>query len=144
MLNFIMKRTAVAITLLAYMVALTISISAQTKHALVLEIATKNGETTTIKEAFLAYYLHGAEDKGIKVRQAGGETLMSWKRIKSIDVTDATNPQDIKAEITLAPDGKKVAVTLSPVMVQGKTDSGDYKVSMDQVRTITPVSGTKK
>src|ERR1035441_1835680 len=93
-----MKRVTVAISLLACMVAITAS--AQTKHTLILEITAKSGETSTTSEAFLTYYLQGPEEGGIKVRQTGGETLMSWKRITRIDVTDATNPQDIKADIT--------------------------------------------
>lgn len=107
------------------------------------EVTSTSGESITVREAILTYYLATPEEQGIKIRQGGGETVVSWKRIKRIDIPKPSDSQDIKAEIT-QPDDKKVSVTLVPAMLKGKTELGDYSVSVGDLLSIQPLPVTKK
>lgn len=101
------------------------------------EIIAKNGETLTVTDGFMMYWPSNPEYEGIQVQQAGGRTVVAWSKIKRIDVTNASDSQAIKAEITRL-DGTKVAVNLVPVSLNGKTDLGDYTASVGDLRSISP------
>ena len=130
----VMVCSVLAITLSARLVAQT--------SLTTVNLTAKNGETITVADVVMQYF-YQTETTGIRVNEGGGETVVSWTRIKHIDVTGASDGKGIPAEITQS-DGKAIKVMLTPTNLAGKTNLGDYRISIDQVRSITPVSANKK
>jgi hypothetical protein len=146
-----MKRYDMVIVVCSVLaVALCARLVAQTSRTTVA-VTAKNGETVTVADVVMQYF-YQTETSGIRVNEAGGETVVSWTRIKRIDVTAVSDSELQKrrvdgtgfpAEITLT-DGKTVKVLLTNTKLAGKTDLGDYSISVDQLRSITPVPASSK
>lgn len=81
------------------------------------------------------------EYNGIRVKEAGGETTVPWSKLKTVNITD-TGAHVMAVELIFS-DGntKPRTVPLVGGYLRGKTDLGEYKASLDDLKSIAPISG---
>ena len=88
------------------------------------------------------------EYNGIRVKEAGGETTVPWSKLKTVNITDTgeilpgTAVHVMAVELIFA-DGKTKPRTVPMVRgnLRGNTDIGEYNASLDDLKSITPITG---
>lgn len=111
-----------------------------------LRIIDKKGTATLVKDGCIYQGpISGCESKGLPIRQGKGTTVVAWNRIKEVSVlypekkSDDSNGYPAKL---LMQDGKTLEADIvsnsSSGSVKGKTELGDYSISLGDVDKLVP------
>src|SRR5688572_9659229 len=112
-----------------------------------LTITDARGAQVVVTGAAIDYGGLVATDKatdGIRVLQGEGIVLLKWSTVDTLKVTkvdESVRPPRIDLEVVLR-NRKRVPATLlrkGRMQLLGKTELGDYAISLDKIRMIVPV-----
>jgi hypothetical protein len=128
-------------------VVIGLLVTAARAAAIDLKVTDSRGTEVVVTGASVDYSGMLSSDKetaGLRVLQGDGEVTVKWADVDVIRVvrTDTTvKPPRIEVEVTLR-NGKKIPAALArlgSMKLVGKSELGDYAISLDKVRAIAPV-----